>query len=278
MGKAGGGFRRSARVRRRHRAPDSNSDVTTLKNILSRLRRVHGAPALPPASGPFELVIWENACYLLPDARRREVFEGLRAEVGLTPQTILAADGEILLRWATRGGMRPKVRVFRWLEIARICRDQFGGDLDRILCLPWTQAKKALKQFPNIGDPGAEKILMYCGTAAGLPLDWNGVRVLTRLGYGREHGKNYGRTYKSVQEAIGAEIPKGAAKVAEAHLLLRQHGKEICRNNEPLCYDCAVSGVCAYPAKRMKSFLREQAMTIRPPAPCRGRAAVRPCR
>lgn len=223
---------------------------TRLTEILALLRRQHHAPELPPARGPFELVLWENACYLLPDTRRCEVFEGLRSEVGLTPADILAADRDLLLRWATRGGMRPETRVFRWLEIARIGRDHFNSDLNQILTLPWDQAKKALKQFPNIGDPGAEKILMFCGAASGLPLESNGLRVLTRIGYGREHVRNYGRTYKSVQDAIAGEIPKGAMKLAEAHLLLRQHGKEICRNNAPHCTECAISALCSYPAKR----------------------------
>lgn len=223
---------------------------TKLMEILTVMRRQHGPPELPPARGPFELVLWENACYLLPDERRREVFEGLRAQVGLTPDAILGADHDVLLHWATRGGMRPEVRVFRWLETARICRDQFGGDLNRVLALPYGQAKRALKQFPNIGDPGAEKILMFCGVAPGLPLESNGLRVLTRVGYGRESVKNYGRTYKSVQDAIAGEIPKGAKKLSEAHLLLRQHGKEICRNNLPCCSDCAISALCAWTAKR----------------------------
>ena len=227
-----------------------------MKKLLAVLKRRYGAPALPPAHGPFELVVWENACYLMPDERRLEVFDGLRRDVGLTPERILAADRDVLLSWAKRGGMRPEVRVFRWLEIARICRDQFGGDLDAILSQTYAQAKKALKQFPTIGDPGAEKILMFCGLAPGLPLESNGLRVLTRVGYGREHLKNYGQTYKSVQGAIAAEIPKAPARLAEAHLLLRQHGKEVCRTSEPACYDCPISADCAYPAKRMKSFLR----------------------
>lgn len=230
--------------------------MATLKKILSVLRRQYGSPALPPAKGPFDLVLWENACYLLTDDRRREVYEGLRKQVGLTPQAILAADRDALLFWATRGGMRPEVRVFRWLEIARICRDQFGGDLNCILSQTYAQAKKALKQFPNIGDPGAEKILMFCGVAPGLPLESNGLRVLTRIGYGREHVKNYGRMYKSVQDAIVSEIPKESAKSAEAHLLLRQHGKDVCRTNGPLCHECAISAFCTYPAKSLKSFLR----------------------
>lgn len=224
--------------------------MANLKKILSLLRRQYGPPVLPPAKGPFELVLWENACYLLPDDRRREVLEGLRKEVGLTPQAILEADRDVLLFWATRGGMRPEVRVFRWLEIARICRDQFGGDLERILSQPYAQAKRALKQFPNIGDPGAEKILMYCGAAPGLPLEWNGLRVLTRVGYGREHVRNYGQTYKSVQDSLASEIPTNPAKLAQAHLLLRQHGKEVCRNNRPLCDACSISALCNYPAKR----------------------------
>ena len=46
--------------------------------IIARLKKHYGKPEAPPAKGPFELVLWENACYLLPDERRLQVFEGLR--------------------------------------------------------------------------------------------------------------------------------------------------------------------------------------------------------
>ncbi len=199
--------------------------------------------------------MWENACYLLPDERRAAVFQSLRKQVGLTPKAILKADPDILLALATMGGMRPKVRVFRWQEIARITLNQFDNDLDQVLTLPYTQAKKALKQFPNIGDPGAEKILMFCGAAPGLPLEWNGLRVLTRAGYGRWQ-KNYGATYRSVQEALKPELPRKAEVIAQAHMLLRQHGKEICRDKSPRCYECPIKDMCAYPVKQLKIFSR----------------------
>jgi endonuclease-3 len=240
------------------------------KNVIAKLKKHYGAPTMPLAKGPFELVIWENACYLLPDDRRAAVFEGLRKQIGLNAKAILKADPEILLTLATMGGMRPKVRVFRWQEIARITLSQFDGDLDQTLKLPYAQAKKALKQFPNIGDPGAEKILMFCGASPGfsphqaktrldgdpgLPLEWNGLRVLTRVGYGRWQ-KNYGSAYKSVQEALKPELPRKAEAIAQAHLLLRQHGKEICRDKTPQCYECPVRELCAYPAKQVKMFSR----------------------
>jgi endonuclease-3 len=229
-----------------------------LKKLIAKLKRHYGKPSLPPAKGPFELVMWENACYLLPDERRAEVFEGLQKQVGLNAKAILNAEPDLLLELATMGGMRPKVRVFRWQEIARITITQFAGDLNQILQLPYAQAKKALKQFPNIGDPGAEKILMYCGASPGLPLEWNGLRVLTRVGYGRWQ-KNYGAAYRSVQEALKPELPRKAEAIAQAHLLLRQHGKEVCRDKTPQCYGCPVKELCAYPIKQVKMFSRASA-------------------
>jgi endonuclease-3 len=218
--------------------------------IIERLRHYYGPPAAPPAQGPFELVLWENACYLLPDERRLEVFNALRDKVGLKAADIDAAPDRVLLPIALRGGMRPEMRVFRWREIARITLDQYGGDLDSILGQPYAEAKKALKQFPNIGDPGAEKILLLCGISGGLPLESNGLRVLRRLGWGHEQ-KSYQATYHSVQEALKSELPTKAASLKQAHLLLRVHGKTLCNDKAPLCHACPVSSECDYGKKAM---------------------------
>jgi endonuclease III len=219
-----------------------------LKQLIARLKRHYGEPKTPPARGPFELVMWENACYLLSDERRAEVFEGLRAQVGLKAEAILKANSETLLELAKRGGMRPETRVFRWREIARVTVGQFGGDLDRILDEPYEKAKRALKQFPAIGDPGAERILLLCGAGERLPLESNGLRVLTRVGYGRVQ-KSYGATYRSVQEAFENELPRNAEDLADAHLLLREHGQTLCKTSAPLCRACPAADLCSFPMK-----------------------------
>jgi endonuclease-3 len=221
------------------------------RKLIARLEKHYGAPSLPPARGAFELVIWENACYLLPDERRAQVFQGLSEQVGMSAEAIARAPRAVLLPLATLGGMRPETRVFRWQEIARVTLEQFAGDLEQILAWPYARAKKALKLFPSIGDPGAEKILLFCGAAEGLPLESNGLRVLTRIGYGRIHLKNYGAMYKSAQEAIAPELPKSAAALTRAHLLLREHGKTICKDKTPACYDCPVESLCAFRQSRL---------------------------
>jgi endonuclease-3 len=222
--------------------------------MIERLRKHYGEPVPPPAKGPFELVLWENACYLLPDERRLEVFNTLRERVGLSAAAIAEASDGVLLPIAIRGGMRPSTRVFRWREIARITLDQHGGNLNSILDKPYVEAKQALKQFPTIGDPGAEKILLLCGMGGGLALDSNGLRVLTRLGWGRAQ-KSYGATYRSVLDDVKAELPTEVEPLKEAYLLLRAHGKILCKEHEPLCYQCPVAQECQYAQTRSSSLV-----------------------
>lgn len=189
--------------------------------------------------------MWENAVYLLPDERRLEVFNALRDQVGMTAAAIDAAPETDLLPIAIRGGMRPEMRVFRWRQIAQITLNQFDGYLDSILDRPYAEAKKALKLFPTIGDPCAERILLLCGVAGGLPLESNGLRVLRRLGWGRVQ-KSYGAAYRSVQEDLKPELPVHVERLKEAHLLLRTHGKTLCKETMPICHRCPVADNCRY--------------------------------
>jgi endonuclease III len=68
--------------------------------------------------------------------------------------------------------------------------------------------------------------------------------------------KNYGATYRSVQEALKPELPVSVARLKEAHLLLRTHGKTICKDSAPLCHQCPVSAECKYARTMAASFMR----------------------
>ena len=212
--------------------------------IIKRFESTYGRPKAPK-SDPFELVLWENVAYLLSDERRAAAFEALRRRVGLTPKAILAAPQAMLFEIAKMGGMRPEVRVERLRAIARITLDQFQGDLRIALKLPLKQAKKALQLYPSVGEPGAEKILLFTKSYPVLGLDSNGLRVLRRIGYGQEC-KNYSATYHSVQEAVSGEIGDKPAPLIQANQLLRQHGQERCKLNAPLCGICPVTELCEY--------------------------------
>lgn len=216
---------------------------TKLSRIVAALRRAYGPPA-PPLSDPFALVLHENVAYLADDAKREEAFRMLREATALSPARIATASRETLHAIA-RKGILAEDRVERLREIAVIALEEFGGDLVEVVRRPPKEALKALRKFPSIGAPGAEKILLFCGRLPVLALESNGLRVLLRLGYGKEE-KSYSASYASAQKAAQAELPRTFAPLVEAHQLLRRHGQEICRRSVPLCERCTVSRDCAY--------------------------------
>lgn len=217
-----------------------------LKKIVARLASYYGQPKPPITTDPFELLLLENVAYLVSDQRREEAFKLLRKHAGTRPHEILAAGQERILQSTKLGGMHSEQRAARLREIALIAMNEFGGDLRQALRLPLPKAKRALRKFPGIGEPGAEKILMLTRSYQVLGLDSNGLRVLVRLGFGEEKKKNYAATYRSVQETLSGQLIEDYDWLISAHLLLRQHGKELCKTNAPACEKCPVRKSCAY--------------------------------
>src|SRR6185437_15895072 len=149
---------------------------TTLGRILSALRRFYGAPPRAPIRDPFHLILWEQVGYLAADAQRKAAFDALRTRVGLAPARIAAAPHATLRAIARLGGA-------------------IAADVREALRLPYPQARKAMAEFAMIGEPGADKILVVAGKARLLPLDSNGLRVLSRIGLiGAD--TNYSRMYR----------------------------------------------------------------------------------
>jgi endonuclease-3 len=114
-----------------------------------------------------------------------------------------------------------------------------------VLALPPAEALRALKRFPMIGEPGAEKILLLTRTHPLLSLDSNGLRVLLRLGYGRE-GRSYAQSYRSVRAATAPEERADYDWLISLHGLLRMHGQRLCRRSAPLCSECPLLPCCDY--------------------------------
>ena len=217
-----------------------------LAEIIKRLQKHYGTPEPPPTADPFELILWEQVAYLANDTQRVEAFEQLALRVGLTPEKILAADDETLLAVTRHGGaIAAAERAQRLRDSALLVKEQWGGDLRRVLCEPFAKARKALTRFASIGAPGAEKILLFTRTHPVLALESNGLRVLVRLGYAAEQ-KSYSATYRTIQRALEPELPSDFDWLITAHQLLRQHGQETCKRAQPQCQGCPLRRPCAY--------------------------------
>jgi len=132
----------------------------TVSKLVNTLQRNYGAPAPPPSIDPLELIIWENIAYLATDERRAAAFAALKRDIGTRPEQILAAKHSALAAIG-KAGILPDVSAEKLVAIAKIAYEEFDSDIRSVLKKPLPQAKKALKRFPSIGDPAAEKILLF---------------------------------------------------------------------------------------------------------------------
>ncbi len=220
-----------------------------LARMLDALEKLYGvAPKVRPPKDALGLVLWENVAYLVDDGRRRECFRALERVIGLDAARIREARPEVLREVAALGGMHPERRATKLADIAELVCEEFGGDLDSVLALAPAAARRALKKFPGIGAPGAEKILLLTGTEPVMALESNGLRVLLRLGIGLE-SKDYAKSYKSAQAAVEPLIPRTCAARTRAFHLLRAHGQTLCKNSAPDCDACPLAPDCAFAAR-----------------------------
>ena len=220
----------------------------TLAQALDRLEEHYGKQKAPGPRGAYEMIVYANCGYPANDLTCRKGFDALREHVGIEPRKILAASDKELAQIMRLGGIMPESRATRLKEIADMVLEEFGGDLDAVLKRPLPDAKKSLKLFPTIGDPGAEKILLFTGTAPIPAVPSAFVQVLQRLGFGEE-SKNYAAGYRSARQAIEAGVPLQCAPLQRAYLLIQRHGRELCKRSRPMCRSCPLMPDCPYARK-----------------------------
>ena len=198
--------------------------MRALPALLDELEEA-GGPADPvPSADGWELILAENVAYLVDDQRRWHALAKLKNEVGLAPEQILAAPGAVLQGIVT--GPHPAARAERLRRCAELA----------IAGAPW-------RAHPGIGAPGADRIELFTGSSPVLALEANGLRVLTRLGYGAA-ARSYAVSYRQAQASAAAQLPATVPALQRAHQLLRRHGQTICRRKEPACPRCPIAGDC----------------------------------
>jgi endonuclease III len=227
-----------------------------LAGVLDILEKYYGAQEALGPDDPYEMILFVNCGYPATDASCARGYDALKREVGIKPSEILAAPKAKLAKLMRLGGIVPELRAQRLKEIAKLVNEEFGGELkwslEKLLQDETKraekgirQAKKALKEFPVIGEPGADKILLFARLVPLAAVPSACIAVPQRILFGAED-KNYAAGYRAAQEAIAAEVPEKYEARQRAYLLLKRHGQEICKRTKPKCDVCPASSQCLY--------------------------------
>jgi len=227
-----------------------------LDAVLERLEQLYGPQKAIGPNDPYEMIVFVNCGYPATDVSCSKGFEALKREVGLKPENLLDAPKAKLAKLMRLGGIVPELRAEKLKEIAKMVKEQFGTDLLAALkkCMLEEKkqsgkgvrgAKNVLQKFPVIGEPGAEKILLFSKLAPVAAVPSACIEVPTRIWFG-DSGKNYAADYRTARELLNAGLPEIFEARQRAYLLLKKHGQEICKRSSPKCEICPVTSQCAY--------------------------------
>lgn len=222
-----------------------SNTVARVADILDQLESHYGVQTPTWPSDPYEFLVWWHCGYPASDVACAKGWASLEKSVGMAPQQILKAGMARLAKALKPGGMVPEIRALRLTGIATRVENEFGGDLRAALVGPIPKVRQLLKKFPNIADPGADRILLFGGVAPVAAVPSNCPHVLVRILSGGER-ENYGVNYREAQQAIEAEIPAKFDARARAYLLLKQHGQSLCKRSKPKCEECPVNASCRF--------------------------------
>jgi len=218
-----------------------------LSEILNRLEKFYGPqePSFPV--DPYEFLVWWYCGYPASDAACAKGWNSLTRDVGIDPGTLLRAKPAKLAAALKPGGMVPELRAKHLQELAFRVENEFGGDLRAALAGPVPRARKLLKSFHGIADPGADRILLFARISPIAAVPSNCAGVLFRI-LKKNAGKNYSATYREEQRFIAGELPETLEARARAYLLLKRHGQQLCKRTNPKCPECPLRPHCAYVA------------------------------
>lgn len=217
----------------------------SVSSVLDRLEAFHGPQEPSWPVDPYEFLVWWHCGYPASDSACARGWDALTRTVGVAPDKILKAKQAQLVEALRAGGMVPELRAMRLLEVASRVENEFAGDLRGGLAQSIKDARKALKKFPGISDPGADRILLFGGLKAVAAVPSNNAQVLVRIQLGLER-ENYGVNYRDAQSLIEAEVPERFPARMRAYLLLKQHGQELCKRTKPRCDVCPLASNCAF--------------------------------
>ena len=134
-----------------------------------------------------------------------------------------------------------RIKAPRIKSIAQDLVEEYGGNLDGIVELPYNEAKKRLEAINGIGPKTADVFLMAVKGEPVLPIDVHIFRIMGRLGVA--DGKN---DYENLRAKLESEIPPAERRMA--HLILIEFGREICRSRHPRCVECPIRVYCKFSA------------------------------
>jgi endonuclease-3 len=223
--------------------------VSRLEGLIDKLRAFYGPLPLPPRD-PFTLFVWEVLSVHSTPFKRDAALAALKRIPALTPDAMWRAPQKKLEESVKLAGPYTENRLNALRTGVELFRR--SPDLAKIVRGPLAAARRALKPLPQLGETGAQRMLLFAADHCMVPVDARVSRVARRLGYG-EASDNFRKQARSVEEALTRELPPSVEAFRRAFVYVSHHGGATCTEADPHCAVCPLLAECPWGRKRVAS-------------------------
>jgi len=220
--------------------------VSRMETLLNALQKFYGVLA-PPPRDPFTLFVWEVLSVHSTPRKRDAALAALKRIPAMTPDSMWRAPQKKLEECVKLAGPYAENRLQALRSGCELFRR--SPNLPKTIRGPLAAARRALKPFPQLGETGAHRMLLFAADQPILPVDARVSRVGRRLGYGDAAG-DFKKQARSVQSAIVLELKASAEVYGRAFLYLSHHGGATCTESDPHCGVCPLLKDCPEGRKR----------------------------
>ena len=222
--------------------------MSRLERLVDALEQFYGLLPAPPGD-PFRLFVWEVLSAHSTPHKRDAAVAALKRNRALTPDAMWRAPQKKLAESVALAGPYAEQRLRALRTGVEVFRR--SPDLPATIRGPLVAARRAIKPLPQLGETGAQRMLLFTADHCVMPVDARVSRVARRLGYGEPHD-NFRRQARSVQEALTTELPASVDRYRRAFLYVSHHGTATCTEADPHCAVCPLLKECPEGRKRLQ--------------------------
>lgn len=227
-----------------HMPPDENQKnqrdkIQEVFRELSRLYPDARSVLLEPSRGdPVDVLVATILSQSTSDILSARAFKNLRDRFSAWDRVLCCEDSEVEKCLAVCGLQREKTRKIK-AALSKILEDFGAITLEPLRSMRVEAAFEYLVSLPGVGPKTAACVLAFGLNKPAFPVDTHVLRIARRLGLvgARDPAAR-------AQEMLERMVPDSIK--ASLHLMLIQHGREICSARKPRCQDCPLAPLCSY--------------------------------
>lgn len=216
--------------------PPSNRPPPRVATVLRRLQRAYGPRPWRARGTPLDSLIGTILSQHTNDTNSGAAMQRLQEAFATWDDVADAPLPRIAGAIRVAGLHRQKARTIRQV-LRRIREDRGKVSLEFLRRRPTREVKDYLRALPGVGPKTAACVLLFCLKRPVLPVDTHVHRVSRRLGLIGEK-----TSAEQAHDVLAERVPD--EKVYAFHVLLIQHGRQVCHARRPDHAACVLRDLC----------------------------------